>query len=522
MISNIKNRCIWVLLFMITFTQIIPYPVAYSLTFFANPVPVAQAATTSYVAEAQAEKDNHAETYGLVAIVVDDSLVGRDGYTGLGDTYSEKLNEYTILGRVRRYADDIVRNNDYIDTKILYFDKDEQSVQDLAAALENLYINGTSERNRLAGAIFVGDIPLPVVNKNGNRYVSVFPLTDFEDKAFIYDPQLDIFNLNAEVAFPKPEIWHGVIKAPNHGDSDDQREVALNEMAKFFDKNHLYYLGVPEYADFNKKLFFGDLVHEEEKLFPELYAYYMRYLDSLEDQAFNRYNKFWASEITQIQMEGVEMAEGSLGASMVEGITSGDMFKDLPDIYSKQIIDQALSPYANLTKKYISQLNNWVDYTGRYNTQSVSNIPTIMTMKDEYSKLYLKNVSLALEKAIDTVVDEVQEPLPILEYSKLTGQIGNGAVDPENEDGASYFEVETHGAEDAGTIVLDGSGEENALYMRYHYVNAVNGEMYVNGISEDIIDSPKLCSFYLGSTKEDYFDENNVFDPKSVGGDYSV
>lgn len=491
--SCLKKFVVILLAFLVPFTQILPYPVAYAVSFIKP-----------------ADSPNNISTvYDLVALVVDTKLdLDKTPYIGLSTQY-QGLSKTTLGSRIMRYAEDIVAKNPLTDVKVIFYNSNQESVHDLASALENLYINGDGTRsNRLAGAVFIGDIPLPVVNKNGNRYVSMFPYTDFEDKAYTYDFATKSFIRNESVGFPRAEIWHGIIKRPTNNVEGSQK------LAEYFDKNHLYHGGEDEFAKFDKKLFFGDLVHEEEKISPDLYKYYLRYLAGLEDLAYLRYNKFWANEVASSQMEGLPDSMSKMAGS--------DSMSKIPDVQTKYIIDNALTPYVKLLKQYVAQINDWADYTGRYSPTDISSVPVLITMKDEFAKEYLKSAGDALETKINTLVDAVQEPIPILESSKLTGNIGGDTFQIElNEDGGklppNMYEFDL--------LAMDvniANNTVNSLYYKYHYKNEVSQKTYINGIELDILNSPKQCLPYLGSTLNEYFDADLNFNPKAVGGEYSV
>lgn len=135
--------------------------------------------------------------YDLIAVVIDKDIdQNTTSYQGLRNEYISELDSFTakvngsnitlsgltLSERIMRYAEDLRASNNLTDVKILFYDKDEDTVEDLALALENLYLNGESTHdNRLAGAVFVGDVPMPVVNKNGNQFMSMFPYTDFQE-----------------------------------------------------------------------------------------------------------------------------------------------------------------------------------------------------------------------------------------------------------------------------------------------------------------------------------------------------
>ncbi|MFA5948274.1 MAG: hypothetical protein WC806_04890, partial [Candidatus Gracilibacteria bacterium] len=156
-----------------------------------------------YLSPSEAENQN-STIYDLIVLVVDSSYKNlAPVYPGLTTDYPQDLRDTSIKKRIERFAEDIRANNTLTDVKIIYFDKETEKANDIASALENLYLNGTSpNRNKLSGVIFIGDIPLPVVNKEGNRYVSMFPYTDFVDKAYIYNPTTDDFERNNAVVFP--------------------------------------------------------------------------------------------------------------------------------------------------------------------------------------------------------------------------------------------------------------------------------------------------------------------------------
>ena len=77
--------------------------------------------------------------------------------------------------------------------------------------LENMYFDGVKDSSSdLLGAIFLGNIPLPVVEQNGFIYPSIYPYVDFEHQQFVYNANQDYFVYN-NVPNGQPEIWHGLI-----------------------------------------------------------------------------------------------------------------------------------------------------------------------------------------------------------------------------------------------------------------------------------------------------------------------
>lgn len=504
----------FLLLFAMIGSEIISMPVAKAAAASA-----AGFATTAFAADGkvdQADKPNSSNTvYDLIAVVIDVNLdQDKSAYDGLKAQYPEynnKLADIELGHRVLRYAEDVRKNNELTDLKIVFFDKKKDTVQDLASALENLYRNGDgTNKNRLAGVVLVGDIPLPVVNKSGNRYISMFPYTDFSDKAYLYNDKANSFERNASVAFPKPEIWHGVIRAPK----DDF--AGREQLAEYFDKNHLYYEGVPMFSQFDRRMFFGDLVNEEEQVNPDSYKQYLQYISSLEDLTYMRYNKFWAQELSKKSTEVLNNIPDDIKPK-IENKALKDFLKNpnplasMPDIYSKSIIDQTLIPYYQVLSKYIGSVNDFAGYTARYDksekeSMNVDSVAGLIGIKDEYTKYYLKSVNDALEKKTNEVAEKIQEPFNLVDYSQLSGKIGDQDFVIEKVD-----------------FVNGGLGQfVNSLAYRFNYQNEQDGKWYINGTDAAILQSAKQCAPFLGSTKSGYFDKNLAFNPKAVGGDYSI
>ncbi|MEK7547535.1 MAG: hypothetical protein AAB540_01435, partial [Patescibacteria group bacterium] len=472
----------------------------------------------------KADKPNDPTTvYDLVTLVIDTELdQDNNNYLGLRDDgYADKLSDTKIGHRILRYAEDLKKNNNLTDVKILFFDKEKDSVETLSEALENVYLNGDGTRNnRLAGVVLIGNIPLPAVNKNGNRYVSMFPYTDFSEKAYIYNKKSKSFERNDLVSFPRPEIWHGVIKPPSNNSAGREK------LAEFFDKNHLYYEGEPAFAKFDRKMFFGDLVNEEEQINDEMYKRYMDYLDAMENLAYMRYNKFWAAKLVSkisadlpINPDHPANKSQNGNPGFGDSIKSSDPIGALPDIHTASIINNVLRPYSGLLTKYLSKTNDFAYFTGRYNPRKtpsgINTVPSLISIKDETVKRYLKSVNAALEEKINTIAKKIEEPLPIIETSMLSGEFGTHLPNGGSL-GNEAFDVPVI---DTATGVAKAYLEE--LPFRFNYYREASSNLFINGINADKIESAKQCSVFLGSTKtEDYNWDTLQYAPKD--GQYSL
>ncbi|PIS04056.1 hypothetical protein COT83_02635, partial [Candidatus Peregrinibacteria bacterium CG10_big_fil_rev_8_21_14_0_10_44_7] len=248
------------------------------------------------------------EEYGIVAILVDSSVYNdTTSYDGLRDDYGSYLSgDDTLSERIDRYAYDVQSTLGMTKSIIIQVQPDDTPA-DISYALERLYFDGDgtkNEKNHLVGVVVVGDVPLPVVTKGGNKFLSMLPYTDFEDKIYIFNQDTGDFERNSAAEELAPEAWHGVIVPPS-----DDVDTAHGQLAEFFDKNHLYHLGVADYADFDQKLFYGDMIAEEKAVSENGYASYDRFTQYWEEIAYSRYNKHLAEDL-YIEVTGEIFADG--------------------------------------------------------------------------------------------------------------------------------------------------------------------------------------------------------------------
>lgn len=244
------------------------------------------------------------ERLGIIAVLAEEGLMNNtQDYDGLTDQYTD-LNTKKMSDRIVRYGLDAQRSQEYTRSMVIPVRKDEK-VENVANVLERLYFEGDGTPGRvtkLAGVVIIGDVPLPVVNKNGNPMVSLLPYTDFEDKIYIFDPQSGEYLPNSNVAAPKADIWHGVIKPPVSG------APGTRLLAEYLDKNHLYHSGEADFSQFSKKLFYMDFINEFAMMDKPAFQNYLRYLDNWEDLSYYRFNKYLLQKL--VQQNEKELAPG--------------------------------------------------------------------------------------------------------------------------------------------------------------------------------------------------------------------
>lgn len=291
-----KSKLLASLFLVIMVLEVFRLPVAMALTLQKN------VTVQDFLGES-ALPSQDIKQVGVVAILTEKSLMDDTAnYTGLTDVFPASLKSKTLSERVKRYAQDVQASQPFTKAVVIPVEANQSTV-DITNALEKIYLEGDgtpNEVNKLAGIVLVGDVPIPVVNKNGYRFPTLMPYTDFVDKAYVYDPASGDFMPNTSAASPKPEIWQGVIRPPVGG--NDGKDL----LAQYFDKNTLHHCkfasciaDATEFQAFSKKLLFMDLLNEFLQMDKQGYNNYLRYMAHWEDISYDRFNKYLLKQLVQ-------------------------------------------------------------------------------------------------------------------------------------------------------------------------------------------------------------------------------
>jgi len=436
--NALSSVLVFVLFFVNTFSALAFFPFTPTPDFIAN------AALT--------ENNQINET---VALLVDSSIKNiSDDFDGLSNQYSD-VDRNTLYDRINRYAGDIKNNYPATDVKIIEIGEDLSSY-DISLILNNLYQN-----SNLLGVVLFGDIEMPRVLVDGNETLSVVPYTDFIDKAFVYDEGLEIFVKNDSSNFFHAEVWHGILRAY----ADDNE--SLKNLATYLDRNHLYYIGNSDFSDYEKNFFYADFVKEAESIDETSYQNYLNYLSTFEDQAFNRYTKEFAVALNGEVIDSLDLPLTLEGADFFD--SASDNYDTSPDLQMKYIISELLPPYYKILSKYISDVNDYVSSTGRYSASDLSTVVSDISIKDEYAKQYLKNLTLKFEDRISGMLEDRADSLNVVDYSSLEVFYNNASV--------------------------------GKKYIRFNYLNEILDKYFVNGVALENLKSVIDVSDIAGSTK---------------------
>jgi hypothetical protein len=240
--------------------------------------------------------------YGLVAILVEDSLWSANSG---GSGFFSFLGTSGLKQKIQTYAEDVQATLPWTKTVIIQVE-DEDTPVEIQRMLERFYFEGNpddSDFTRLTGVVMVGSVPLPVVNKNGNRFVSLLPYTDFEEPSYLLDETSLDFLPNLEAQNLQAEVWHGLIVPPLDG------QEGLDLLAAFFDKNHKFHTGDPEYTSFDEKIFVGDLVTEQSAINPTSYDSYDRFVGLWEELSYYRYTNDLVEDLYTDMQASVEAGD---------------------------------------------------------------------------------------------------------------------------------------------------------------------------------------------------------------------
>ena len=153
---------------------------------------ISQTIQVSFFDSIEAAVDDYRD---LVSIMVD------------RETYSKQS------GKIKRYSEDIQSYLGNTRVSLFIVDADTPPVA-LAAQNEKLYYDGDGQRGitSLVGTILIGNIPLPIVHREGKSFPSLYPYVDFDDKRFVYSDLTRRYEYaNSTRETTDVEIWHGVI-----------------------------------------------------------------------------------------------------------------------------------------------------------------------------------------------------------------------------------------------------------------------------------------------------------------------
>lgn len=189
---------------------------------------------------------------------------------------------------------------------------------DLVRMLENLYFDWVKwESSSLLGAVFIWDIPLPVVENNWFLYPSIFPYVDFKDQQFIYDSDSKFFISNNNPR-GQAEIWHWIVNFwTDHKKYSD-----------YFDKLKTY--TSDPWSFVSRSLRYDDFVAVKERFNIGNLPFYVNNFLFLEDVGYHRY--------TNLMLDYFIATQNNSAYDLVDSLSKDN--PDLANLVSGELINQ--------------------------------------------------------------------------------------------------------------------------------------------------------------------------------------
>lgn len=94
----------------------------------------------------------------------------------------------------------------------------------------------------------IGHVPLPVVHKDNESFLSLFPYTDFDEPHFFWNWESKRYEyLDTKRTDSRPDVWHSVID-PNTGNIDND----VTKIRDFFARVYQFDSKQGDYANLGK------------------------------------------------------------------------------------------------------------------------------------------------------------------------------------------------------------------------------------------------------------------------------
>ena len=341
------------------------------------------------------------------------------------------LEDRNLPEKINRYAIDIQTK---LDAKVVLITVPrEASPLDIHEGNAHLYFSGVEPEglSQLIGTVLIGDIPLPIVEKNGNFWPTIFPYVDFTDPVYEWDKNKERFVFKG--GNHEPEIWHGWIRADSRLDEgwDEKKlqEFREDELISYFNDNHDYHDGTTTY---DEKVFYADIPRQKEGLSDVLKERYDKWIEHIEDIAYLRYNKHWLEAVFDDSSDMSEIAWDFMDseASPNEVPDLGALAGKIPDIHTKSVIDNFVRRYFESWKNYLSLLNTRIGNAGRWTGEDIDTTISLVSTKDENSAVLLKEFNDNLELRLNTLIvaNNIAENISILEAPDGSPNYLNGVA----------------------------------------------------------------------------------------------
>ena len=356
-------------------------------------------------------------------------------------------DDQTLSGKLNRYAQTAALRLGDTHPMLLPVPANA-SAYELFRVLQRLRLEGifrSGRHFRLAGGLFVGQLPMPVIRGSALEAPSLFPFIDLENSAFLYDQRAEVWREKDNRGELQADIFAGVLRAPASA-TDEKLWIAqrLDDMHEYHTNGGSSSAEGGGQDRLTMVDFYGD-ARAADDYRSQLYSVAEREMAPV----------FGFQQFTDAALaRAKQIAAGELGASSAEAAEdvneylnelreiAGDVEVDTPDYFIPQQLRSVLPTRLSLTEGNTALLLEAADRSGRWR-QSDENIETLgqfLTAMDVSSRLAVARVSVALEDAIeDLVQNSWQKPVSFV-TSRNSGLSWQNGGSGNNSNSSEYCE----------------------------------------------------------------------------------
>ncbi len=421
----------------------------------------------------------------------------------------ELLDHPDLASKIERYGQDVQRalRAKVVQIPVPY----EASPFEIYEGLGHLYFSGldSDQKSQLVGTVLIGDVPLPVIEKNGNFWPTIFPYVDF--KAPIYHWKTDKEQFVHQGGDGEPEIWHGVIRS-----GADGIDYQVKELEEYFDENHKVHAGE---TTFSQKVFFADFNRQKRVVSDLIFNHYLRWIRYAEDISYLRFTKRFAKKL----FDEFAAEKKAMGISTGD-VSPADALEDMNDILSKPLADTILKRYQEIYSNWFASINGMIDKSARWTPTDIDTTVSMISRKDEYAVLTLRAVNDAVEEALISKMEVEQIPVDISVTTtedvqvQETDEFGNLVVDATTGDpvftteGAPLYwngvRRDAMTAEDCSLSRGSKNGDQTPFAQRLESNRTFNSETVGSCADENASDQDKNDDLYEGCCVDNMVDSN--------------
>jgi len=419
-----------------------------------------------------------------VAILVDENTLSDSGMASL----------------VYTYANTVSKELEKSQSVVIPIKRQEKPFK-IAALLEQLY-----REEGLVGTVLIGEIPTPILEKEGESFPSIFPYIDFDNKLWVYDekPGVEKYIENKFSISGYPEIWSGVIKPnvdPISGTYNSQLKDYLTKVINFHNGTN----------PAEKKIAYMDYLNKAKSAPPS--ATERDYVDQTINTILSmgrydlNYHSLYRDNVNKLE----KCAAGLIPATIKVIKTMAKIrpwkpetlkYLLLPLIYIPPI-PGAKSPTPEIGMPSVPDMSSVLKLASKLkNVDKLPNPSLVTNLKDLAPKIAdLKDIDpTSITKLIDSIPTNLPDPSKIQQIqqllsaqssaSKLLNTAHAGSKSNAGDLGSSLESLDLPSSDDFSHVISElesnKQGDPNAPKQNLDYVKSQDSNVNVNEASQSL------------------------------------